>query len=423
MTRGRPAGPAELVLAAAALLAAGCSFGPRALEQTHGRYAESVRRVDEEQLLRHIVHLRYNEAPGGVDVTSIAAQYELAAGAEARPFFVAPNPGSNPFRTFAAVLPDATLTGSTRPTISLVPTDDGASVRRFLTPVSLDTLVFLTQTSWPVGTIMRVWVERLNGVPNAVAASGPGRDGPVDFERFLHIAELLQAAQDRELGAVRTEDRLIGVGGPFPADAVGPTAAVEAARSGLEYRPDAGGRTASLVRRERRLVLAVTPGAEGAPEVAELTRLLNLVSGRRTYDLVIAARGGPDPARFPTPPATEVRVVPRSTSQALFYLSNGVDVPAAHVCAGLVPPMTTPDGRPCDRPEITRGLFAVHTCEGHNPPANAYLAIRYRGYWYYVDDRDRETKATFALMLALSRLDFARQQLGAGPVLTLPAGR
>jgi hypothetical protein len=50
------------------------------------------------------------------------------------------------------------------------------------------------------------------------------------------------------------------------------------------------------------------------------------------------------------------------------------------------------------------------------------VAVKYRDYWYYIDDRDQESKATFALVLQLSRLDFARQQ-PAIPFLTLPVGR
>ena len=53
------------------------------------------------------------------------------------------------------------------------------------------------------------------------------------------------------------------------------------------------------------------------------------------------------------------------------------------------------------------------------------MAVHYRGYWYYIDDRDQESKATFALMLQLSRVDFARQPIGGSraPLLTLPVGR
>lgn len=410
-----------VLLCLVAALPGGCSFGPRALEKTHGRYAATVQRVEEEQLLRQLVMLRYNELSLGLDITSIAAQYELSAGAEAKPFFEAPNPSGSVFRTFPRILPDLTVSGASRPTVTMTPIDDGSSVRQFLTPINLDTLVFLTQTSWPASTVIRLWVERLNGVPNAPAASGPARDEPPDFERFLRVADLLRAVQEKELAAIRTEERTTEVGGPFAADAVTPATALEAAKAGLEYRPRPDG-TVTLVRKERRLGIVVSPGAETSPEMIELTGLLNLVPGRTEYGIVVSGRGTPDPAKFPVPPSTDLRVVPRSTAQVFFFLSNGVEVPAEHLCAGLVRSPVGPDGRPFDPRALTRGVFEVHVSKGHKPPPTAYVAVNYRGYWYSIDDRDPDTKATFALMSQLGRLDFARQRLG-GPTLTLPVGR
>src|SRR5262245_1865601 len=125
------------------LAPSGCAFGPKVLEQTHGRYYEAVRRVDQEELLRNIVHTRYIEVPGSLDVASITAQYELAASAEAKPFFEAPNPSGDVFKTFAAILPDVALSATQRPTVSLHPTMDSETMRRFLTPISLETLQFL----------------------------------------------------------------------------------------------------------------------------------------------------------------------------------------------------------------------------------------------------------------------------------------
>ena len=78
-----------IVLARAVLRVRLWSEGPG---KDHGRYQESVRLVDEEQLLRNLVHLRYSEVPLDLNVSSIAAQYELNGTAEARPFFLAPNP-------------------------------------------------------------------------------------------------------------------------------------------------------------------------------------------------------------------------------------------------------------------------------------------------------------------------------------------
>jgi hypothetical protein len=401
-----------------ALLLSGCSFGPRALERTHGRYNEAIQEVEAEELLRNIVRMRYNENPSSLNVESIAAQYELSATAEARPFFIAPNPSNSNviFRTFTAILPDLASTAAERPTVSLMPADDGTAVRQFLTPISADTLTFLTQAGWPVSTLVRLWVERLNGVPNGATASNPSRDVAPDFQRFQRIAELLQIAQDHELASIVSDERLTEVSGPLPAESVTGVAAVEAAKNGLEYRPRDDGKTWVLVRRERRLVLQVNAGAEGNPALIELEGLLNLKPGLRRYEMVTTAGGVPDPLLFPGEPSSVLRLMPRSTAQVYYFLANGVEVPIEHLNCGIV-------ASPIDTRELTRGLFEVHACEGHKPPPHAFVAVQYRGYWYWIDDRDQTSKMSFGLVQQLSRLDFKRQTLGTGPLLTLPAGR
>ena len=109
-----------------ALPTSGCTFGPKVLELSHGRYNEAVRR---EQLLRHLVHMRYNEPPLDLNVSSIAAQYELDGGVEARPFFQVPNPPVRTFRQFTSVLPDINVSGANRPTLTLIPSDNGKRSR------------------------------------------------------------------------------------------------------------------------------------------------------------------------------------------------------------------------------------------------------------------------------------------------------
>jgi hypothetical protein len=208
---GRRNWPFALVHALPVVLAAGgCSFGPRVLEHTHGRYYESFREVHEQEFLRNLVHLRYNEYPFSLNVSSVAAQYELAGSAEARPFFVAPNPSNSNviFKTFTTILPDLLVSGANRPTITLLPGDEADAIRQFLTPISAETLAFLSETTWPVSTILRLWVERLNGVPNAVTSSGPQRGVISDFARFLPSGFSLDevpglAAGRQAVGAVR----------------------------------------------------------------------------------------------------------------------------------------------------------------------------------------------------------------------------
>jgi hypothetical protein len=393
------------------------------LEHTHGRYYESFREVHEQEFLRNLVHLRYNEYPFSLNVSSVAAQYELAGSAEARPFFVAPNPSNSNviFKTFTAILPDLLVSGANRPTITLLPGDEADAIRQFLTPISAETLAFLSETTWPVSTILRLWVERLNGVPNAVTSSGPQRGVISDFARFLRIAELFQIAQDRELAIFLADERIVEVGAPRPAESVSAAAEVEAAKNGMEYRASSDGKSHVLVRRQRRLVVEVNPGAEHSPEMMELTGLLNLIPGQRRYDVIVSEV--PDPLRYPREPSANLRGVPRSTAQVYFYLANGVEVPVEHLNCGLVQPQVDEEGKVVDGRELMRGLFEVHVRGGHKLPAHAYVAVKYRGYWFYIDDADQPTKTTFALMLQLSRLDFARRQPGGGPFLTLPVGR
>ncbi|MBX9625121.1 MAG: hypothetical protein K2X82_15045 [Gemmataceae bacterium] len=409
---------------AAAAPGGGCSFGPKAIEKTHGRYAAAVERVEVEQLLDNVVRLRYLETPHALRVSAIAAQYELAAGAEARPFFNSQaarvaNPAGNLYDTFTSILPFGTVSGATRPTVSMTPDDDASSVRQYLTPITADTLVFLGQSGWPVADVLRVWVDRLNGVPNWAPPAGPPRDVPADYDRFRRACDLLQAAQDRELMSVHAEDRATAVGGPVPAGAITAAAVVEAAKEGFEYHPRGDGATWELVKRQKRLVLQVNPAGRGSPELAELEDILNMTPGRDRYELEVAS-GVPDPLKNPGPPADALRVTPRSTAQALFYLANGVEVPAAHRAAGLVREVPG-----VDPGAATAGVFRVRSCEGHKhrPPADAYAAVWYRGHWFWVDDRDADTKATFFLVLQLRRLDFRRQQIGGVPALTLPVGR
>lgn len=404
------------------LTGGGCAFGPKVLEKTHGRYNEAVLRVDEEQLLRNLVRMRYNESPLDLSVSSIAAQYELDAGAEARPFFSTPNPAGNVFHPFTRILPDLTVSGSNRPTITLVPGDTGAAVEKFLTPITFDTLVFLFQTSWPVSTVARLWIDRINGVPNAAAASGPPRCVLPDFARFRRVAELFQAIRDQKLATIHAEERGVDVGGPLPGSAVTASAMVEAAKNGMEYRPREDGTAWVLVPKERRLVVDVVPTALDSPELNELAVLLNLNPGQPRYEVVVAPGIVPDPLLFPSPPRNDLEFSTRSTAQVWYYLSNGVEVPPEHLAEGVAITPVGPDGVPFDGRAVTEGLFAVHAHAGHKPPECAYVAVRHRGYWYYIDDRDQASKATLALVLAVSRLDFGRMQ-PAAPFLSLPIGR
>jgi hypothetical protein len=102
--------------------------------------------------------------------------------------------------------------------------------------------------------------------------------------------------------------------------------------------------------------------------------------------------------------------------QVLFFVAHGVEVPPEHAASGVAP--QTPG---FDWHQVTAGLFRVEYAAGKKPPACAHVAVCYRGYWFYIDERDRDSKATLALLVELSRMELGTQT-GSGPMLTLPLG-
>src|SRR5262249_58218453 len=154
-----------------ALLAGCASIGPQALQQNRLQYNEIVKTTSEEQLLLNIVRLRYTDPPSGLSVSTIAAQFERSQNLSIVPFFTAAGADSN--RSYAAVLPQAGVAAADRPTFSLTPLDDQEFTRKLFTPLPLDGIVYLAQTTWPISTVFRLYLQNLNRVPNPQTACRP----------------------------------------------------------------------------------------------------------------------------------------------------------------------------------------------------------------------------------------------------------
>jgi hypothetical protein len=107
-------------------------------------------------------------------------------------------------------------------------------------------------------------------------------------------------------------------------------------------------------------------------------------------------------------------------------MSHGVTVPPEHLEHGLVRQTELPDGQLFNWSELMRGVFQVQHVKQHHRPEHAYVAVRYRDYWFYIDDRDHNSKMAFNQVYHLSRLDLAvsgARLERTRPVLTLPVGR
>jgi hypothetical protein len=101
-----------------------------------------------------------------------------------------------------------------------------------------------------------------------------------------------------------------------------------------------------------------------------------------------------------------------------FYMSHHVDVPQSHKEAGLVTVTRNKDGSEFDWGTTPAGN-TFHIRQSEEQPKLAFVAIPYRGRWFYLADNDLESKSTFMLLMQLFRLQ-AGAATSAGPTLTLP---
>jgi len=397
------------------LVVAGCaSFGPDALQASRLQYNEVLKRTTEEQLLLNIVRLRYSDTPSSLAVSGIAAQYEIAKNFQLTPFFVAS--GAEVATSYAAVLPQLGIAGADRPTFSLTPLDDQEFTRKLFTPIPLDGLIYLAKTTWPISTVFRLYLENFNWVSNAETASGPTPKKRPVFEDFQRGVLALQALQDRGQIVFGVEENSEPQGSALPVGSVTARDMIEAAKSGYEYRSD--GSQWTLVKKWPQPVLLIDPQAVDSAEMREVTRTFRLKQGVTRFPIT-QEKLPPFPSTYPSEGVSAIDVETRSLLQALYYVSHGVEVPSEHLTAGVAPVTREATGRPFDWMLVTSSLFRVPAVRSDDRPANAHVAVPYKGYWFYIASTDHDTKATFSLLMELSRLELSGKG-GPAPVLTLP---
>lgn len=401
-----------LVIGIFCLSTAGCATGPRSLEVNRLIYNEAIKSTSEAQLLLNIVRLRYNDTPSSLAVSAIATQSEVQKSFQLAPFFGVS--GGDPAQHFAALLPQAQISTTDRPTITLTPLDDQEFTRKLFTPMTLDGVLYLTKTTWPISTVFRLWLENLNWVSNAQNGSGPTLKNLPDYAEFLRGINALQALQDRGHIVFSTEEREERQG----TVAAAPTAhdLLDAAKESYEFRPDHNN-TLALVKKSRQPVMRVHPEALASAEMRELAQVFGLRPRLSKYDLKIENL---DPFKINHPPdgVDVLDLETRSLLQVLYFVSKGLDVPVEHMKQGFVQATTDETGQPFDWRKITDNLFHVYSASG-DKPLNAHVAVKYLDYWFYIDKADQDTMATFSLLMQLARLE-TNGKTGLGPALTLP---
>jgi hypothetical protein len=147
----------------------------------------------------------------------------------------------------------------------------------------------------------------------------------------------------------------------------------------------------------------VDPSVEA--EVRAVRQLLGLDPAGRDFQVVYGSVAAND---------TQIAILSRSILEILVDLSSAIAVPEAHVADRRVGPTAEPEVGPSGpiRPLIRIGSSPER-------PADAFLAVPYRGHWFWIDDRDMPSKRLFTFLMFI----FTLVETGgkdSAPVLTIP---
>lgn len=152
---------------------------------------------------------------------------------------------------------------------------------------------------------------------------------------------------------------------------------------------------------ERGLILSMRPqgGDELSAEAKEALDLLGLSQQQREFP-VVEATSQPLPGT--------IAVEGRSVLGTMFYLSRGVQTPTGDSAARDIGSPT-----PVPRPRL-------QVRSSPREPQDAYVAVRYRDRWFFVDESDHESKRAFVLLTYM--FSFTAATSSGSPLLTVGTG-
>lgn len=348
------------IVAVTALLAGCVSVGPRSVTVDRFDYGNAIAESWKEQTLLNVVKLRYVDLPVFVEVASVVAGYSLQTGVTVGGVVSSSGAVQGNYGSLGAqgVYTD-------RPTITYMPLTGEKFLRGLITPIDPKNIFFMLQSGYAADFVLGLTVESLNGVRNSSTARGVVRQADPDFVQALRLIGDLQA--EGALGMRVEEDKAKGTTGVL------------------------------FFQREQAT-------AEVTAKISEVSRLLRLPPNQAKFTLIYSPMPG-----LPS----ELAVNSRSMLQIMSALASYVSVPEAHVQDGSALPALNSDAA-----QLLQQRARIHS--GKERPDNAYAAVRYRGYWYWIDEGDWQTKrAMTAVMFFFTLADNGGEDRL--PLITIPA--
>jgi hypothetical protein len=363
-----------LLIAAAVFVISGCAAqGAKRVPRDRFDYNAAIAQSTREQMLLNIVRSRYLEVPVFLTVSSVLTQYEYER-----------NAGIGAILEFGTGTTDrgtgeTNLRFSERPTITYLPIEGQEFSAHLLSDIPSELFFAAAQAGWAIDVFMRIGIQRLGKVENMsfgeLPASGyvdKKSQFKADFNKlkvFERMVQLIFILGDREVIEVQ------------------------------QVKED--GKDVSY------LMFAEKVPEDLRPMLGELRQMIG-IDNRNRFRIT---------DRVTHIQADEISIQTRSVMAMMEFMARGVEVPLEHLEEGRVIDygLQNSDG------EVASGLIPFRMRSGKSRPENVFAAVKFQGYWYYIEHNDIISKRALSLIIVLFRLQ-APTPAGAAPILSLPTG-
>lgn len=343
-------------------LGACAGVGPRSVGRDRFDYTTAISDSWKSQMLVNMVKMRYGDAPTFLDVASVINQYSTESQLDLRFTWV---------DHLTAALTNSQSAGAgarfiDRPTITYSPLSGEKFARSLMTPIPPPAILSLIQANYPVDLVLRLCVHSVNGIRNRFGGAARARPADPEFHPLLERLRRLQASGIIGLRVHKTN-----------------------------------GNEATL------MTLRAKMDEETAADSLAVRTMLGL--DPKAQEFAVAYASIPKDDR-------ELAILSRSILEIIIDLASYIDVPEVHVEEKRVNPTLIEEG-PADR--LLGPLIRIHN--SRTEPADAFVAVPYKGYWFWIDDRDLPSKRMFSFLMFIFTLVETGGKEGA-PIVTIPAG-
>jgi hypothetical protein len=266
--------------------------------------------------------------------------------------------------TFGGLNAHGTFTD--RPTITYIPLSGEKFARNLMKPLPLPALLSLIQAGYPIDLVLRICTHSVNGIRNRFGGSARARVADAEFYPLL---ERLRRIQDSGAIGLRLQK----------------SNEMEGVIMGI------GGKVDVSVEEDRHWV----------------RKALGLDLSEDEFKVVYGSKTKDD---------KEIAILSRSMYEIMIDLASQIEVPVVHVEEKQVNPTMTE--------EMVQGVSVPPLIKIHSSTEkseNAFIAVSYQNYWFWIDKRDLRSKSLFSFLMMIFSLTETGSKEGA-PILTIPAG-